>query len=92
MRVLFVDSPRRRIRMNSYPAPLTTKKQNLSAGKVGVKWTVDVAIRLEIICQFDKIRLLVNLSKAGKCRTRAIRCVPCGSLPVDQKRGKWPRV
>ena len=78
--------------MNSYPAPLTTKRTAGQQERVVVKWTVYVAVRDVIICQFDKIRLLVNLSKAGKCRTRAIRCVPCGSLPVDQKRGKWPRV
>ena len=53
------------------PAPLTTKKQNLSAGKVGVKWTVDVAIRLENICQFDMLRSLVNLSNSSKCRKSA---------------------
>jgi hypothetical protein len=78
--------------MNSYPAPLPTKRTAGQQERVVVKWTVYVALRDENICQFDKVRLLVDLSKAGKCRTRAIRRVPCGSLPVDQKRGKWPRV
>ena len=57
--------------MNSYPAPLPTKRTAGQQERVVVKWTVYVAVRDENICQFDKVRLLVNLSNSSKCRKSA---------------------